>query len=629
MQPGYEDFRGQWRDAPPATVEAVLAAMGAGRRPEPAPAGTWDPNCSVQVVVAGQHAPLAGRWLLRPEDGAERLVEDVLPPDLAPGYHQLRREEDGHLVRLIVSPGTCFLPEDLRAWGWAAQLYAVRSRQSWGMGDLADLGRLGRWSSAQGAGMALVNPLHAAMPVGPQQASPYSPSSRCFRNPLYLRVEEVPGAASAGAGLEELAAAGRALNDSRRIDRDEVWRLKSSALEDLWEGFAGDPDFERYCEEEGPALAGYATFCALAEEHGLPWTSWPASLRDPDGPDVAEFVARARRRIRYHQWLQWLLDAQLGRAGEAIGVVQDLAIGVDPAGADAWLWQDCFALDMRVGAPPDEFAAAGQNWGLPPFDPWQLRAAAYEPFITTLRAVFRHAGGVRIDHVMGLFRLFWVPEGASAADGVYVRYPWRDLLGILALESWRAGAWVVGEDLGTVEPFVREELARRRVLSYRLVWFEPDPPPSYPAQALAAVTTHDLPTVAGLWSGADLAEQQELGQEPNVESTEAIRKRLVQWTGLAADAPVDEVVCRTYGLLAQAPSMVVAAVLDDALGVAERPNLPGTTTERPDNWCLALPSPLEDVEADPRVAAVVAAVGHRPPPPPPPAPAPGRPRGGT
>ncbi|MGQ0521607.1 MAG: 4-alpha-glucanotransferase [Actinomycetota bacterium] len=611
VQPGYDDFRGRWREAPLATIDAVLAAMGAGRRPEPAPPGTTDPDSPVHVVREGEAAPLAGRWRLRAEDGGDTVVDGALPPDLAAGYHLLRREEDGHEARLIVTPDACFLPGDLRTWGWAVQLYAARSGASWGIGDLGDLDRLGRWSAGQGAGMALVNPLHAAQPVGQQQASPYSPSTRCFRNPLYLRVEEVPGAATAGAGLERLAAAGRALNRDRLIDRDEVWRLKSAALEHLWAGFAGDPGFDRYCEDQGRPLAGYATFCALAEEHGVPWTDWPAGLRDPGGPDVAAFAARAASRVRYHQWLQWLLDAQLARAGAGIGVVQDLAIGVDPGGADTWLWQDCFALDMRVGAPPDEFAALGQDWGLPPFDPWRLRAAAYEPFIATLRSAFRGAGGVRIDHVMGLFRLFWVPRGASPAEGTYVSYPWRDLLGILALESRRAGAWVVGEDLGTVESYVRDELARRRVLSYRLLWFEPEPPRTWPAQALAAVTTHDLPTVAGLWSGTDLAEQEELDRDPNVEGTRAIRKRLQEWTAVDEYEPVDGVVQATYRLLAEAPSVVLAASLDDALGVEERPNLPGTTTERP-NWSLALPLPLEAIEADPTVAAVAAAANRRP-----------------
>ncbi|MGH9179166.1 MAG: 4-alpha-glucanotransferase [Acidimicrobiales bacterium] len=613
VQPGYHDFRGVWRDAPDDTVRAALGAMGAGRQPEPAPAGTVDPDSPVHVVTQGERLGLAGRWSLLTEDGAQLVVDGGLPADLPPGYHRLRREEDGHLARLVVSPGTCVLPGDRRTWGWAVQLYAARSRSSWGMGDLADLARLGQWSAGQGAGMALVNPLHAALPVGPQQASPYSPSSRCFRSPLYLRVEDVPEAASLGPELAPLAAAGRALNERRHIDRDEVWRLKSEALWKAWARFQGDPGFDRYLEQEGPALAGFATFCVLAEEHGVPWSEWPPGLRHPDSPDVVAFVARAYGRVRFHQWLQWHLDRQLARAGEAVGVVQDLAIGVGPAGADAWYWQECFALDMRVGAPPDEFAAEGQDWGLPPFDPWQLRAAAYEPFIATLRAALRHAGGVRIDHVMGLFRLFWVPAGSSPAEGVYVSYPWKDLLGILALESHRAGAWVVGEDLGTVEPFVREELARRRVLSYRLLWFEPEPPRCWPAQSLAAVTTHDLPTVAGLWTGADEAEQVEIGVDPNAESTAGIRARLRRWTGLDQGAPVDKVVRRSYELMAEAPSPVVAATLDDALLVEERPNVPGTTSQRP-NWCLALPRSLEDIEADPVVADVAATLARRPPP---------------
>ena len=615
IQHGYHDYRGDWRDAPPATVEALLAAMGADGRPPPAPAsGPPDPDGPVMVVTEGDEPTLRGRWSLRTEDGGDAAVDGALPPDVPAGYHRLHRDEDGHVMRLVVAPPACFLPPDLRTWGWAVQLYAARSRASWGIGDLADLARIGRWSAGLGAGMALVNPLHAALPSGPQQASPYSPSTRCFRNPLYIRVEDVPGAAEAGADLEAPAVAGRALNDRRLIERDEVWRLKSAALEDLWGRFAGDPGFDRYCEEQGSALAGYATFCALSERHGVPWTQWPEGLRSPDGPDVVSFVEEARDRVRFHQWLQWLLDVQLSRAGDALGVVQDLAIGVDPAGADTWLWQDCFALDVRVGAPPDEFAARGQDWGLPPFDPWKLRAAAYEPFVATVRAALRHARGVRIDHVMGLFRLFWVPKGSSAVDGTYVTYPWRDLLGILALESQRAGAWVVGEDLGTVEESIRDELRPRNVLSYRLVWFEDQPPREFPVQALAAVTTHDLPTVAGLWTGADLREQDRLGQEPNVESTKAIRDRLRESTGVADDEPLDEVVLRTHALLAEAPSMVVAATLDDALCVEERPNIPGTMSERP-NWCLALPVPLEDVEADPRVAAVADAVGRRPPPP--------------
>ncbi len=622
VQHGYHDDRGTWHDVAPGTVDAVLDAMGAGDHPPAPVSAAPGPDCPVLVVDAGEQAEVPGRWLLHTEDGGEAAVEEVLPADVPLGYHRLQREDDGFVARLVVAPPACHLPAGLRVWGWAVQLYAARSRASWGMGDLGDLARIGRWSATHGAGMAMINPLHAAMPTGPQQASPYSPSSRSWRNPLYLRLEDVPGYAGLndapeGVDLARLAYDARVLNDDRLIDRDKVWSCKSPALEWLWKRFrdsGGDPAFDRFCDEHGASLAAYATFCALSERHGVPWTTWPAELRDPEGPGVLVFVAEERDRIRYHQWLQWLVDGQLRRAAQEIDVVQDLAIGVDPAGADAWLWQDVFALGVRVGAPPDEFTASGQDWGLPPMDPWRLRAARYQPFITTVRSMLRHGGGVRIDHVMGLFRLFWIPPGRPPAEGAYVQYPWRDLLGILALESTRAGAWVVGEDLGTVEPFVREELARRNVLSYRLAWFEDVPPRHFPRQAMAAVTTHDLPTIAGLWTGSDLEEQERIGQEPNVESTLAIRRRLQHWAGVADDAPVDEVVRRTYELLAEAPSAVVAATLDDALGVCERPNLPGTVSERP-NWCLALPVPLDEVESDHRVAAVAEALsqGRTPP----------------
>jgi 4-alpha-glucanotransferase len=313
---------------------------------------------------------------------------------------------------------------------------------------------------------------------------------------------------------------------------------------------------------------------------------------------VAPFAAEHADRVAFHAWLQWLVDGELAAAGSEIDIVHDLAIGVDPAGADAWWWQDAFALGMRVGAPPDEFNPAGQDWGLPPLDPWRLRQAAYEPFIRTVRAGLRHAGGLRVDHVMGLFRLFWIPEGAGPAQGAYVRYPWRELLGILALESVRAGAFVVGEDLGTVEPWVREELAARGVLSYRLLWFEDGPPEDYPAQALAAVTTHDLPTVAGVWKGTDPGD-----------GVDTLRERLVRLVDLPPEASTAQVVAAAYARLALAPSAVVVATVEDALEVEQRPNMPGTTEAS--NWSTPLPCSLEDIEADPRVAAVAEAMGGR------------------
>jgi 4-alpha-glucanotransferase len=457
----------------------------------------------------------------------------------------------------------------------------------------------------------MINPLHAALPGQPE--SPYFASSRCFRSPLYLRVEEVPGAAGLP-GLDDLVTAGRALNRVRRIDRAAVWRLKTSALEALYDGFSDDAAFTAYCREQGAALDAYATFCALVELHGLDWEKWPAEVRRPNAAGVASFAASrvGQRRVRYHEWLQWLLDRQLAAAARALGIVNDLAVGTNPRGADAWRWQDSLAMGMTTGAPPDEFNTTGQDWGFPPFDPWRLQAAGYQPFIDAVRAGLRHAAGMRIDHVMGLFRQFWIPSGSGPVDGAYVRYPSSDLLDILALESHRAGAYIVGEDLGTVEDSTRQDLAGRGVLSYRLLWFEPSPPDRgrWPVEALAAVTTHDLPTIAGLWSGADLEAQRALNLHPNEAATLATRARLAAWLGIDDGAPVEDVIERAYQLLGQSPCLLTTATLDDALAVRERPNVPGTVEQWP-NWSLALPQSLEDIQRLPLAAALAAALDHR------------------
>lgn len=618
---GYHDVSGQWRDVPPETLDAIREAMGAptdvGVGEGPGPPGTESEDNPVLSFRPGQ--PPAGvtdrgPWELHTEDGGVVSVDpgEDLPGDLPLGYHWLRHAGDGRRRLLIVSPGRCHLPDDLRTWGWAAQLYATRSRESWGMGDLGDLRRLAGWSRRLGAGMCLLNPLHATVPNYPQ-ASPYYPSSRCFRNPLYLRIEEVPGAGDAGDGsfdLAALAAEGRALNGDRRIDRDHVWKLKGTALEHLWSRFSasgGDPAFDAFCADQGEALTGFATHCALTERFPGAWVDWPEEYRRPHSPAVERFAEEHADRVGYHRWLQWLTESQLAAAGEGLDLMQDLAVGVDPGGADAWLWQDTMALGARVGAPPDEFNRNGQDWGLPPFDPWRLRLDFYDPFIRTVRAGLRAAGGIRVDHVMGLFRLFWIPLGASPDTGAYVRYRSDELLDILALESHRAGAYIVGEDLGTVEDHVRAELYERGVLSYRLLWFEPHRPPEFPTQALAAVTTHDLPTVAGMWTGADQTEQRAIGLEPNEEAERAIRDKLADWSGSAGDADPAEVVVNTYRLLASAPSMILTATLDDAAVVEERPNIPGTVDERP-NWSIALPAPLEDLEESPVSAAIAAAL---------------------
>lgn len=604
MAEDYTDVAGALQRPPAATVDAVLAAMGAGDRETPA-------ETTVVSGRPGGPAGVHGPSRLITEDGATVDLDAGahLPPDLPFGYHTLVDLGSGQEKTLVLSPGTCVRP-GAPTWGWAVQLYAARSAASWGIGDLGDLAELSRWSTEElGTGLILVNPLHAALPVVPQDASPYYPSSRRFRNPLFLRIEDVPGAETLPT-LPDLAAAGRRLNADRRIDRDAVFHLKMTALADLWERQGADPDFERWNREQGPGLEAYATFCVLAEEHGRGWRTWPEGLRHPRGSGIDGFRNSRRRRVDFHRWIQWLIDRQLAAASTETAVVQDLAVGFDPEGADAWEWQDVVAPGMSVGAPPDEFNRLGQDWGLPPFDPWRLRNAAYRPFVETLRAAFRHAGGLRLDHVMGLFRLFWVPVGAGPRDGTYVRYSGSDLLDIVALESHRAGAWVVGEDLGTVEDHVRHELTTRHVLSYRVFWFEQGDPAGYPEQALAAVTTHDLPTVAGLWSGADLVAQHSLGMDPNEEATVALRSRAGKTAGVGDDAPADEVVAGVYRALGRAPSILLTASIDDALAVEERPNMPGTVDEWP-NWSLALPATIEQIRTDRRPRVIADALERR------------------
>jgi 4-alpha-glucanotransferase len=600
---GFGDCLGQWHDTSDASRHAIHAAMGVHGSESPS-AG----QDAVRVIRQGQSTDV-GQGDLRLEDGTVLRVEGHVPHNLPLGYHGFHSSDGNRHIRLIVGPGRCPLPAHARSWGWAAQLYAARSKDSWGMGDLSDLRRLARWSATQQAGLLLINPLVAASPLVPQQASPYYPISRRYRNPLYLRIEEVSGASALGANLERLAAAGRALNSERRIDRDAIFRLKQEALEAIWERFTHDDAFDRYCQQEGAELTRFATFCALAERFQSGWMSWPQSFQDADGASVRQFAAENGRRIKYHQWLQWLLDGQLARASTEIPIVQDLPIGVDPDGADAWAWQDVLAKNVSVGAPPDMYNMAGQDWGLPPFVPHKLRAAGYEPFIQTIRASLKHAGGLRIDHVMGLFRLFWIPRGFGARGGAFVRYPADDLLQIVALESHRTGAFVVGEDLGTVEHGVREKLAEHQILSYRLLWFENNRPSTYSQLSMVAATTHDLPTIAGMWSGADLKAQRSIGIEPSEESAREIRARLASMAGIDEHAPIASVIEQTYRMLAEAPSMMITAMLEDALAVEERANMPGTTSQWP-NWSLSLPGGLDALEASP-LARAIAAVLHR------------------
>lgn len=592
----YEDALGKWHETPRETIDAILRAMDA----EPGSLTAPKDDCVI-IVHKGEQRPLAAPATITLETGETLIADARLPADLPTGYHTLRFEGDTgeNPSRLIIAPLTCWRPEHLETWGWAVQLYAARSRESWGIGDFADLDRLACWSADDlSAGMMLVNPLSAATPITPQQESPYYPTSRRFFNPLWLHIPWVPGADFEKIPqLKELAREACTLNENRLIDRNRVFALKMQALDLLWLNFPGDSAFDAYCAELGSNLDTFARFCTLAEHFKSGWHAWPESYRHPGSPAVADFTREHDGRVRFHKWLQWLVDIQLQRCAQRLALMQDLPIGCDPDGADAWAWQDYIAKGIGVGAPPDEFNTQGQDWGLPPFVPWKLRAAGYEPFIQTIRAAFRNCGGLRIDHVMGLFRLFWIPNGTSAANGAYVRYDPDEMLAIVALESERAKAYVVGEDLGTVEEGAREKLAEHCVMSYRLLWFEKDDPETYPREALAAVTTHDLPTVAGLWTGSDLKKQHELGLKPNEEGTAEIVDRLKSSAELETGSTIQEVVEGAYKLLSRAPSRILTAALDDALCVEERPNVPATMSDKNPNWSIALPKPIEELIA--------------------------------
>ena len=584
---GYWAVDGSWHGTPPEVRDALRAAMG-----EP------EPGRPLWVVRRGEGHQLHSRCVVVLEDGTELDGSDRLPPDLPLGYHDLVPDDGGPVTRLIVAPHRATPPPD-RVAALAVQLYAARSRDSWGIGDLGDLARIARWGAGLGVGGLLVSPLHAPLPTAEPESSPYFASSRCWRNPLHLRVEHVAGYDPADRELAALAEDGRSLGADPHIDRAAVWLLKRAALRRIWvQARPAGRELARYRAEHGDALTTYATFCALAEHFDAGWTAWPDAYRHPAAPAVTRFAVDHADDVAFHAWLQLVCEQQHAAvaAVAGVGLIHDLAVGAAPDGADAWIWQDILAPGVRVGAPPDEFNQAGQDWGLPPLVPWRLRAAGYEPLAHLFRSSFRQAAGLRVDHVMGLFRLWWVPEGAGPAAGGYVRYPGHELLDVLVLESARAGAFVVGEDLGTVEEEVRTALADRGALSYRVAWFEEGPPPTWPHPTLASITTHDLPTVAGVWSGHD-------------HQAAEFHDRLARlvgdpWPGSAAEAAT-----RSYAAVGAAPSAVVSATLEDLAQVEDRPNRPGTVDD--ENWSEALPLPLEELEAHPPALDVIASLTQR------------------
>ncbi|MFJ8308256.1 MULTISPECIES: 4-alpha-glucanotransferase [unclassified Streptomyces] len=644
----YSPSAGVTVDVPDATVTAVLAALGVD-------ASTPD---EVRRALAAAEAAEADRLLpatlVRWGRGPVPELPDGLtvigtPVEQLPlGIHQLEvRHRDGRTASatLVVAPDGVPQPRG-RLHGFLVQLYSLLSARSWGMGDLGDLAELAGWSGRTlGSGFVQVNPLHAAVVGTPTDPSPYRPSSRRFPDPVHLRIEDIPEYAYATDRdrLDGLAVRASTLRQSvltkgELIDRDAVWEAKREALGILHRVPLGPGRRAAYCDflaGQGQALEDHATWCALAERYGPHWRGWPRGLRDPRSAETA----RARRelidRVDFHSWLAWLTDTQLAaaqraarEAGMPVGLVHDLAVGVHPEGSDAWAQQDAFAPGMSIGAPPDAFNARGQDWGLPPWRPDVLAASGYAPYRGLLRGLLRHAGALRIDHVMGLFRLWWVPEGQPPTNGTYVHYDAEAMLAVLALEAHRADAVVIGEDLGTVEPGVREALAERGVFGTSVLWFERDwdgtgrplAPEDWRPGCVATATTHDLPSTAARLTGEHVELRHRLGllTSPLEQERNAARAEVAEWLGhlerlgLLPDAPGDEEaeIRAVYRFLLRTPARMVGVWLPDAVGDRRPQNLPGTWDQYP-NWRLPVAGPdgqplaLEEILASPRLHALM------------------------
>ena len=585
-----------------------------------------------------------------------------LPPDVPLGWHTVYAEmpDDGTPAQqgtVVCAPSALALPKAIEAcgaFGLMTQLYSVRSRRSWGVGDFADLADLAVWSARDlGADFTLINPVHAAEFDVPMEPSPYLPTSRRFVNPLYIRVEDIPEiaymTAPARAAVERIAARARRANTDDRIDRDTCWSAKKEALRLVFaepRPARRQASLEAFCEREGQGLEDYATWCVL---HELADGPWPQKWQRPDSPQVAAIREEHHDEVVFAMWCQWIADEQLAAAqreavaaGMTLGVMQDLAVGVHARGADTWRLRDVLAEHVTVGAPPDPYNQLGQDWSQPPWRPDRLEEKAYRPFRDMIRAALRHSGGLRIDHVIGLFRLWWVPEGHAAIDGTYVRFDHEALVGILMLEAHRSGAVVVGEDLGTVEPWVRDYLRGRGILGTSILWFEqhddgsPLQPEEYRRLCLASVTTHDLPPTAGYLTGEHIRVRDELGlftRPVDVERAQdladrtrllrAVRQRGLlpdlpqepEWTDEMVEAHLDRVVEGLYRYLSWSPATLLGVSLPDLVGDRRTLNQPGTENEYP-NWRLPLAGPdrrpllLEDVMAS-RWARRLARCVHR------------------
>ena len=591
-----------------------------------------------------------------------------LPGPLSLGYHQLELKGGGFdaVIGLAAAPVACYLPPVLRegsySWGLTAQLYGLNSARNWGMGDFTDLAELCRAAGGAGAVTVGINPLHALFASEPRHASPYSPSSRAMLDYLYIDPTVVPGFAADEAiralTPEAALAAARA---APLIDHAAVAALKRPVLEALYRRFrehdlrvgaesGAGKAFRAFQQASGRPLAAFATFEALHEDlnrkgGNFSWHDWPLRLRDPNSGAVARFGKTHAERVEFFEFLQWQADTQLGAAAEAgraaglsLGLYRDLAVGVTPLGAEAWADQGLVVPGMGIGAPPDPLSRLGQDWGLAPVNPLALRRAGFWPFIAALRANMRHAGVLRIDHVMSLQRLYWVPRGQTAVNGAYVTYPFADLLRLVALESHRQGCAVVGEDLGTVPPGFRETMQAANLLSCRVVAFERRwgggfiPPWDYPPLAAASAATHDLPTLKGFWLGRDIAWRQKLGHYPDAaaEAAEINDRKRDRWQLLEAlagegliaqdrfgeflpdpDQPVYSVALgeAILAFLARSRARLMLVQLEDVAGEEEQANLPGTSDAHP-NWRRRLSTRLEALLAGPELQRVASLVNQ-------------------
>jgi len=576
---GYWDVDGEYHPTPGRTRAALRAAMG-----DPVPA---DPEWFVPV---GSRHRLLGPCRLVLEDGSDRGLVDALDGDVPTGYHWLHPIDGGPPTWLVVHPTTC--PPTPPGWGAAVQVYSLWRRDGWGIGDLADVADLGAALAARGGAALLLSPLHAPAPSLPQQSSPYYPSSRRWLNPLLLPIQ-----GPAPVSVDN--------TPGGRIDRDTVWAAKRHAIADMFEAERDHERWRSWASVQGDDLTLFCAYDALADEHGPDWRSWPVDVRHPAAEGVAARLSDPTLTARHElvAWMQWRLTAALAATAAAAApcaLIGDLAVGSSPNGADAWIHQDLFAQRVAIGAPPDPFNAAGQLWGIEPMVPWRLRQARYRPFVHMLRAALSVGGGVRIDHVMGMFRQFWVPEGEPPDHGAYVHLPSRELLAIICLEAQRAGAFVIGEDLGTVEPEVHTALADTGMLGTKVWLFDQDVE-TWPERCLGTVTTHDLPTITGIWTSAH-ARTDAAG--PTIVADNELREPFAALAG--ADATVTEVLVAAHRAIAASPARLVLATVDDLAGSTVRPNSPGTEGDH--NWSHRLPSPAVELLAGSPGAQIVAAM---------------------